>query len=644
MQAEKLIQKPQVDKSFFSRKAGEKCWIWRSLDGKETRDASALPKDPEEYLKRIQNGIWGPRWVRLLAVTFESDKGNFLVVKDIKKGGSIYEVPCSQVLPWYEGLLLLDAMTKSQTVPPTWLEDHAATLVEEKKTRRLSATLYVEKKLMPWAVTGPHTIDAPGSCWSHRRKASEDKPTGKPADVSNDNGWYRVGSIAAYLPPWEALIHPKCGYYQDFYMIVWGDQFATVDYSSMEFGVDGIPGATWEPEECIPSALDHLKMQAKKKWLEEEQKKQAQNSQQQVTEAGNGIKRTRVAAPEGALKKARNFNPKGLKLLQDILGQAIGHSIDKEPLNPLERDIKAKWPKHVDDYPPGYRPCEPPGCCSACDCMEDWHLGRLDDKGKSYLANHNRSAQSDRAVATLVMSGCVRKRGTVTQRCYLESNQKPVGDVKIPQAQFNLLSAAEAIKSVAMQVAKSIPLMQLKEQTGGHVFRSLGTMCGHMIAANPSEEHCGGHGPYVPSRFVVKSGPKNWFSIDAASGEVSINEDEQPALLTKKVVPMKISLMADNNDEAQAVMLECGLNVAPPERGYLEQPTREVVTNIQKMPPYLRVYVEARVASIFDFPTNQVKTVPIGVWMRTASEAFLMLRAAASECLFAPPPPPPPEA
>merc|ERR1740117_1411778 len=90
-------------------------------------------------------------------------------------------------------------------------------------------------------------------------------------------GYFKIGTICQYMPPWEAFCHPKCGYYQDFYQVRWSHPYSEVDYAQCENGCVDVLGSTWEPDECLPPCLDPLRIQAKRSWhaqqLEREGKK-----------------------------------------------------------------------------------------------------------------------------------------------------------------------------------------------------------------------------------------------------------------------------------------------------------------------------------------------------------------------------------
>ena len=69
------------------------------------------------------------------------------------------------LLDWYEGLLVLDALVRNLQNGKRceWLENLAARLQKEKATRKLNASLYVSKKLLHTAVTGPQFVTGEAS-------------------------------------------------------------------------------------------------------------------------------------------------------------------------------------------------------------------------------------------------------------------------------------------------------------------------------------------------------------------------------------------------------------------------------------------------------------------------------------------------
>ena len=132
------------------------------------------------------------------------------------------------------------------------------------------------------------------------------------------------------MPPWEAFCTKRCGLYQDFYLVLWDDPVEMLaweerlgvgpwiamvflgwlewpggtgypwfdadfcryialivhilfvlaingayitslkprtDYSFVQNGSD-VKGATWEPDECLPISLDHIRLRLKLDWVE----------------------------------------------------------------------------------------------------------------------------------------------------------------------------------------------------------------------------------------------------------------------------------------------------------------------------------------------------------------------------------------
>ena len=77
---------------------------------------------------------------------------------------------------------------------------------------------------------------------------------------------FHVQTLKQYLPPWEAFAHPKCGLYQDWYLVEWLAPFDKEDYSHTENGGPSL-GTTFEPDSVLHPDLDFLKLQAKNERL-----------------------------------------------------------------------------------------------------------------------------------------------------------------------------------------------------------------------------------------------------------------------------------------------------------------------------------------------------------------------------------------
>jgi len=630
--AEGTAEKPRAE-CLVEKKADEKCWAWRTPDAKAPRDPSALPTSRKDHAQRLQDGGFGPSWSRLCPTIFLEERAPFIMVRDTRTK-AIYDVPPSLVLPWYEGILVLDAMSRSplaSSVP--WFQEVTDILVSTKRVQRLAPSLYVERRLLDVAVTGPLTGDTQGVFWAHRRR-----PLRKEAPAAGgkaENQWFRIDALVEYMPPWEALVHPKCGLYQDFYMVRWAPPHHNVDYSGMENGSDTLCGATWEPDECLPDSLDLLKLRAKRKWVdsqrEREQRPQA-HGERPAPAAAAASQEVRAA------KRPRVFNPKKLALEPDCALPSLGHAVE----NPFREDtpeaeIKRGWPKKVEDFPPGHPCSDPPGHCGeACDCMEDWHIGE-NVKGKDHLANHHRDCMAQKVVQAFQdISGFVRKRGIVTGRCYLEPGVGADNPRPNTEREARLAQMALAIRTLAEQAAQHLPLQGLRERRGAGAIQRLCLLLSSRIPGNQLEEFSGAHGPYIACRFRIVSGAPAWLGIWPHTGDLNVNDDLVPAMHQRRHLPLEIGMSAPGcAEETVKISLD---TEAKSSGGGLETATREAVKMVMALPPPHRSLVEARLAAVFDFTTKQCKVAHVGVWVKAFSEAVAMLRAGASAHVLPAPP------
>lgn len=262
-------------------------WVWCDANNDAPslphRDPAEIPLKKAEAHRAFRKGLKGPRLVRLgRARQVDADKkGMYTVEEDVDGALITRQVHKSLVLPWYEGLLLLQELELQQKEKgprnvtngsQLWEEKLQPILAEERNQRAsLNGALYVEKKLMSVAVTCPIFVDDKGKKFHHRRPISENSE-----DLLEEGPdrmrFFKVSKIDAYLPPWEAFVHPKCGLYQDFYRVRWAPPYSEIDYSGWENGCQGVLGATWEPDECLPSCFDALRLAAKKNYLVQHRK------------------------------------------------------------------------------------------------------------------------------------------------------------------------------------------------------------------------------------------------------------------------------------------------------------------------------------------------------------------------------------
>jgi len=612
---------------WVEKKADEKCWAWRSLDMKQFRDPAELPLGREDHRQRLEAAAFGPLWARLCPAVFLDERPPNLLVRDTLTK-AIYDVPESQLLPWYEGLLVLDALSRSnQSSQVSWFPELNDILLATRRTQRLAPSLYVEKRLLDCAVTGPRTSDGQGVTWAHRRRPLRKEPPASPGTA--DGQWFRIDALVEYLPPWEAVVHPKCGFYQDFYMVKWGPPYNTVDYSEMENGSESLCGATWEPDECIPDQMDVFKVRAKRKWIEmqrEREQRPASQAAMVMPQRPSGVEQEGQVA-----KKQKIFNPKKLSLNRDCAHPFLGHAVE----NPFNEDvdeahIKKGWPKKAEEHPPGHTSASPPGFCSdTCSCMEDWHLGKIPEAGKDHLANHTRDAMAIKVVQAFQdISGHVRKRGLVTRRYYLEPSNGPSNPRPGMEVEAALRDAAKGIHRIIEQAAQHLPLLGLRDKKGAGTIAAVGAVLARRMPANNQEEFSGGHGPYTPNRYRLAGAPP-WLSVWPHTGDVNVNNDDVPALLQKKAMPMQLVISTPGMAE-ETVKISIDPVAKPNGGGAFEPLTRDVVKILQGMAPKYRTLLEARLAPIYDFSAKQCRPAHVNAWVKAVCDIELMLRVGAA--------------
>merc|ERR1719259_936044 len=100
-------------------------------------------------------------------------KGNLCLIAE---KGATREVQKAWVLPWYEGLLILEALEANEGQPgfmtATWFDSELRAVLEKERAKfqsgRLNSTLYAEKRLLNAAVTGARFVDGDRE-WQYRR-------------------------------------------------------------------------------------------------------------------------------------------------------------------------------------------------------------------------------------------------------------------------------------------------------------------------------------------------------------------------------------------------------------------------------------------------------------------------------------------
>jgi len=198
-----------------------------------------------------------PKWALIQEYAWKSD-GTRLDAR---------EVPKDWLLPWTHGLLLLDALEHRRDEVP-WYDKRLQAILSAARQDALHEWVdgadFVRGRWSETVATGPGYGDQ-GTCWRRLvNKAKDDV-----SKVGPGGEFFNMLGVAGYLPPWEAFCHRKCGFYQDFYLVRWDSPYSEEDYSLVENGCGDLPGATWEPDECLPAELNDLRIQAKRAWVED---------------------------------------------------------------------------------------------------------------------------------------------------------------------------------------------------------------------------------------------------------------------------------------------------------------------------------------------------------------------------------------
>lgn len=604
----------------------ERCWYWLAAGtgpggSAETRDPAALPGNREEHLRRNERSEWGPKWTQLCPAILRGRKGKQALVTDIAEPAKERELPVSLVLTWYEGLLVLDSIRRSGLQIPWFTEELRAQL---KEAGVISPATYMSQQLHDQAVTGPEFLTSDGKTSEYRRKIV---PKQDPAEGETKDGWYKVKSLAGYLPPWEAFIHPKCGIYQDFYMVQWDSPDDQTDYRDTEFGGDAV-GTTWEPDECLPDELDNLRLRQKSSWLGQQRSKEAhaepagqadsKRRSEGAPEAAKAAKvhRTEEPAasagrkqdPEGApgtggpaASAERRQHPEGAPRvsrapggedaagratpasgparggpgtwLADLMGKAAHDPDPKLTVNDPEANIRIGWPVKEADYPPGHGAATPPGCCErSCTCMEDWHIG-VSNIGapRPWAGDHGRTQQAQQALETFARrADIVARRGLVSGRSFLEAIK-----VSAPSARHAEANTAVDFLNLATlclkESAKAVPLQSLRAPPHGSgmgkgVFRHFS------IAFNlrePVQMQDGGRshrwttGPYMPMTFALGTAPK-WIQVSRQTGDVAVVESKLPEFDPGQGQMIQVGVVLSNFRSEDATM-NCMVDVLRPE-------------------------------------------------------------------------------
>mmetsp|Transcript_45421 Transcript_45421/g.106137 ORF Transcript_45421/g.106137 Transcript_45421/m.106137 type:complete len:638 (+) Transcript_45421:58-1971(+) len=611
--------------------ASQLVWIW---DPVEAHDKSNF-QHPADYVNKeafkdeaaIQRfyveKICGPRLSKLSKVTLLDQKGIVAMVS--REDGSTHEVPKSRILPYYEGLLVLQEVEAKADSNVSWFDDGYRTLLhqERRKHKMLLGALYVERKLLNIAITGKGAKDADGKDRPYRReRLKPDDSMFSGAEEENVKDTWGFADVVGYMPPWEAFCDERCGIYQEFYQVRWDHPYTEVDYSRVENG--GGIGTTWEPDEMLPPTMDVLRVREKNKWLKKkrEQEQKEKETAEQTVKAGGGkrpLNESSPKLPEGGSpaeaepqrpppKKGR-YRRNGAPLVQDMFRFNIGHDFEPPKLN---SDVRKGWPKRAKDYPPGYGCADPPGLCFAtCDCMDDQRSQKAWEMQKGWLEDINRTTD---AIGTLDMlsaqTAFVRRRGQVSKICFFETTHVRPHEQTHLKAALHLATELEiSIKSVL----KDIPIscISADSEPVRIPFNAL---------LKPGED-------YAPVKFRLSqsTSARNWLSVGAEDGRLSVI-GAGPA---SRPAPFRVELV---HPEGMSGYVDCLVTDAkhkPWAAGSVAVAQRFSDAANCPLARKARSVLQEHFSKLYNFDTKSAKDIPLGRWLACADTIVRMLRTTA---------------
>lgn len=423
-------------------------WLWCPVSdapGAKFQHPADIAQGEELAEAHFVEGGRGPKLARLSAITLLSSKTSKPNTLLVARHGATQEVPRTRLLPWHEGLLLIQELTK-QAGDKSWLtSEHKDALEGAKgKLRFLSTAKYVESRLIDVSLTGATFIDNKGRESHYRR---DHVLEGAKEEVGEDNlveGFFKIEKICRYMPPWEAFCHPKCGYYQDFYQVRWSHPYSEVDYSQCENGCADLVGSTWEPDECLPACLDRFRVQAKRNWHAEQLEREMQT------------KRLLEEPATPAVKKQCTRRD-GEPLEKDLLCVKDGHDFIICAPETLATICKG-WPTRPADYPAGFGVADPPGFCwEGCNCMDDMRIQDRWETRKAWIEDSSRARAAKMAMDSFgQQKQFVKRRGDAD----FESVDKYMFRSSQPQA-LAALDLADVIQQAIKKICTIIPLQAL---------------------------------------------------------------------------------------------------------------------------------------------------------------------------------------
>mmetsp|Transcript_43839 Transcript_43839/g.113188 ORF Transcript_43839/g.113188 Transcript_43839/m.113188 type:complete len:641 (-) Transcript_43839:64-1986(-) len=605
-------------------------WVWCPADPKKSTDfqhPADVPAGNGALAKtRFVEGIRGPKLARISPATLLQTKGALCLIAE---RGATREVPKPMVLPWYEGLLLLEEIEASHGqaghIEAAWWEAELKTVLEQERAKfkngQLSGTLYMEKRLAMTAVTGSRFVDSEDREFSYRRE-NVSANNGPLVEGKDHGNFFRIREITAYLPPWEAFCHEKCGFYQDFYQVIWEYPFSQVDYGAVENGCTSQIGATWEPDECLPAHLDSLRLAAKQAWIKRRREQVIKR-----TPSLDDWQAARGSPPGVAIKDEKEEDKKpvkrarvrrdGMALDRDLLRSAIGHDFNASDATQILGGVRSGWPKHPQDYPKGFGVADPPGFCKeGCDCMDDQRPQRSWETHKAWLEEGRRSSDALASVEGFsLQTRFVRRRGSVSKMCFFESSQgKRSGEAHSRAA----LELATAVEKAITGVTKTIPLTALASRTD--------------IVKIPARAFLTEDLDYEPLRYegqlATGGSLPAWARMEEDTGRI-FSEGQVPQSGLQLLVEF-------SHAEGPVGRAACTLTTerfSGPESPWASATVPIIQRfndlNVCPLEKGARGVLFEHFGELWDFKLRAVRERPVGVWLETMARILRMLRSGA---------------
>mmetsp|Transcript_81009 Transcript_81009/g.228241 ORF Transcript_81009/g.228241 Transcript_81009/m.228241 type:complete len:678 (+) Transcript_81009:107-2140(+) len=650
-------------------------WVWHPAERNQGfRHPADVPFENVALAKSaFLEGFRGPRLARISKVDILASRpGNRCLIAE---RGETREVCSSMTLQFGEGLLLLQELEQMRGQPgrleASWFNDELKGILNKAlakwNTERLSGTGFVESMLLRTAVTGQKVTDFDGKEHSYRRHIKEHERLDL-VEGQNEGSFFRMKDIIGYIPPWEAFHDARCGFYQDFYLVRWEHSSSQVDCAATENGSAEEPGASWEPDECVPACLDALRLAAKTNWVKACRAREAQVKATRLTPTmsplGMAVRRTPTMSPFGMasrgtpppaaaavrIKRERPLDVPApppaklarrrrddLPLERDVVHSSIGHDFAPEALGEFAlSQIRIGWPTKAEEYPPGFSAASPPGLRSeACDCMEDNRRQKPEETFKVWLEeapeDSARAAAAHGAIEMFAQQGqllnFLMRRGSVSNQHFLQPAQQSTfpGQTGETAAAHLAASINRAMKAVLGEVP-------------------VGSLIGAETVRVPSRTFLPESVDYEPLRIIASprmlgARMPDWIRINPDDGQIAVSR--QPSAFE---LPLRLRLEFDAAEgpvaaEGRGIVICADLVVVARAAAPAGAPWTLATAELEQL--YSECALERGVRAglhdhfdkIYDFNMRSPRLMPLGKWLEVVYRISRLLAVAASGSL-----------